>query len=330
MKTVFVIGSNSFSGADFIDLVLEKRNYRVFGFSRSPEKSEAFLSYKRSKKLANFRFHQVDINNNMEKIFRLMEKEKPAFVVNFAAQSEVAPSWNTPEQWFQTNAVAVAKLSNFLKGKNWLQKYVHISSPEVYGTCEGVVKEDAPFNPSTPYAASKAAGDMMLKTLVESFSFPMVMVRATNVYGVGQQLFKIIPRSIIYLKMGKTIELHGGGEAIKSYIHIGDVSNGELLVMEQGRPGEIYHLSPDTGIQIRDIVRKICDLMEKDFSRSTKTVGERLGQDAAYIIDSSKIKQKLGWKAEIGLDEGLISTISWINDKWHEIREEPLDYIHKA
>lgn len=118
-----------------------------------------------------------------------------------------------------TNAVAIAKLSNFLKDQQWLEKYVHISSPEVYGTCKGVVKEDAPLNPSTPYAASKAAGDFMLFSLVKNFRFPLVMIRSTNVYGAHQQLFKIIPRSVIYIKMGKKIELHGGGRAVKSYIH---------------------------------------------------------------------------------------------------------------
>src|SRR4029077_17048135 len=132
----------------------------------------------------------------------------------------------------------------------WLKRYVHISSPEVYGTCEGTVKEDAPLNPSTPYAASKASGDLFLWTLVKNFNFPLVMIRATNVYGAHQQLFKIIPRTAIYLKLGKTIELHGGGTAVKSYIHVRDVSQGELLAMEHGRKGEIYHFSPDCGVAV--------------------------------------------------------------------------------
>ena len=130
--------------------------------------------------------------------------------MNFAAaQGEVAPSWKNPNQWFQTNAVAVATLSNFLKDQEWLEKYVHISTPEVYGTCDGLIEESTPINPSSPYAASKAAGDLMLFTLVKSFSFPAVLIRATNVYGAHQQLFRIIPRSIIYLKLGKKGNLNG-------------------------------------------------------------------------------------------------------------------------
>src|SRR5439155_21267311 len=156
---------------------------------------------------------------------------------------EVGPSWAHREHCFQTNAVAIAALGNFLEDQKWLKRYVHISSPEVYGTCEGTVKEDHRMDPSTPYAASKSAGDLMLFTLVKNFDFPLVMIRGTNVYGAHQQLFKIIPRSAIYLKQGRTIELHGGGVAVKSYIHIRDVSRGELAAMEKGRSGQLYHLS---------------------------------------------------------------------------------------
>src|SRR6185295_4173714 len=99
---------------------------------------------------------------------------------------------------------------------SYLDKYVHISSPEVYGTCEGNVTEESPMNPSTPYAASKAAADMLLNVYWKQFRFPLVSVRATNVYGARQQLFKIIPRSVIFIKLGKKIQLHGGGRAVKS------------------------------------------------------------------------------------------------------------------
>ena len=207
---------------------------------------------------------------------------------------------------------------------------MHISSPEVYGTCEGRVREDAPLDPSTPYAASKAAGDLMLSTLVKNFRFPLVTVRATNVYGARQQLFKIIPRTAIYLKLGRTIELHGGGGAIKSYIHIRDVSRGELAAMESGRAGEIYHFSPDRGVAVRDVVRRICDRMGKSFDRATKTVAERLGQDRAYVIDSSKARDELVWRPRIGLGEGLDQVIGWIEEEWEDLREQPLEYAHRA
>ena len=327
-QKIVVIGSNSFSGSDFIDLLVRNEQNEVVGISRSPEKSALFLPYKRHQG-ANFKFYQMDLNTHMPQIIELLDSFEPEYVVNFAAQSEVAPSWEHPEQWFQTNVVALAKLSNVLKDRHYLKRYVHISSPEVYGTCEGRVTESAPLNPSTPYAASKAAADLFLFTLVKNFPFPLIMIRSTNVYGAHQQLFKIIPRTVINIKMGKTVELHGGGRAVKSYIHIRDISRGELLAMEKGRVGEIYHLSPDKGIAVRDILKTICDKMGVAFEKATKTVEERLGQDAAYVIDSTRARQELGWQPKVSLEEGLAEVTTWVEDNWEQIQKEPLEYVHK-
>ncbi len=328
MKKVLVIGSNSFSGSDFVDLLLEKGDYQVVGISRSPEKSALFLPYKR-RNSPHFTFEQIDLNREFDQLKTLLDAFKPEYIVNFAAQSEVAPSWDHPHHWFQTNAVAITRLANLLKDLPYLKRYVHVSSPEVYGTCVGNIKEEAPLNPSTPYAASKAAGDLSLFTFAKNFSFPLVMVRATNVYGAYQQFFKIIPRCAIYLKLGKTIELHGGGVAVKSYIHIRDVSLGQLLLMEQGRVGEIYHLSPDCGVAVRDVVRSICKQMGVDFSKATQEVAERLGQDKAYTIDSTKARQEFGWMPTISLDQGIAQTVSWVEEHFTEIVQHPLSYVHK-
>lgn len=327
-RKIVVIGSNSFSGSDLIDLLLDDDRNEVIGISRSPEKSALFLPYKR-RQTANFRFHQLDLNIHAPQIMELLDSFEPEYVVNFAAQSEVGPSWEHPEQWFQTNAVSLAKLMNVLKERRYLQRYVHISSPEVYGTCEGTITESAPVNPSTPYAASKAAADLFLFTLVKNFQFPLVMIRSTNVYGAHQQLFKIIPRAIIYLKMGRPIELHGGGQAVKSYIHIRDISRGELAALEKGRPGTIYHLSPDRGYAVRDVVQTICELMGRSFEESTISVGERLGQDAAYVIDSTRARQEFGWRPQVSLEEGISGVVRWVEDNWEQIQKEPLEYAHK-
>lgn len=189
-RRVAVLGSNSFSGADFIDLLLEDERTEVVGISRSPEKSALFLPYKRHWG-GRFRFYQMDLNRHAREIVDLLDSFKPRYIVNFAAQSEVAPSWEHPEQWFETNTVALAKLINALKGPNYLERYLHISSPEVYGTCVGQVTEAAPVNPTTPYAASKAAADLLLSTYVKNFGFPLITIRATNVYGAHQQLWRL-------------------------------------------------------------------------------------------------------------------------------------------
>lgn len=329
IRKIAVLGSNSFSGSDFVDLLLEDEQNEVIGISRSPEKRLLFLPYLRHAS-PQFQFHHLDMNQDMPRILQVLDEFAPEYIVNFAAQSEVAPSWANPDQWFQTNTVALAQLINHLKDQKYLQRYVHISSPEAYGTCEGTVTESYPLNPSTPYAASKAAADLLLATYYKNFQFPLLTVRSTNVYGAHQQLFKIIPRSVIYLKLGKTIQLHGGGHAVKSYIHIRDISRGELAIMEKGQIGEIYNLSPDRGYAVREVVQTICQEMNRSFEESAVSVAERLGQDAAYVIDSTKARTRLGWTPQISLNEGISGVSSWVERFWDEIQQQPLEYIHKA
>jgi len=330
MKKVVVLGANSFSGQDFVDLLLDDPTYRVVGVSRSPERSGLFLKYRLRKDLSNYRYHAFDMNRDMGKILAMLDEEKPDAIVNFAAQSEVAPSWDHPEHWFQTNTVALSFLVNHLRKQTYLKRYLHVSSPEAYGTCVGNVTEDSPLNPSTPYAASKAAADYLLKTYATQYGFPLLTVRATNVYGARQQLFKIIPRSAIYIKIGKTIELHGGGQAVKSYIHIRDVSRGEKAILEDGRVSQLYHLSPDHGVEVREVVRTICERLGRRFEDATRAVGERPGQDAAYVIDSTKARTELGWKPTISLDEGLTDVVDWVNANWAAIQAQPFEYRHAA
>ena len=328
-RTIVVLGANSFSGQDFVDLLLDQPAYRVIGVSRSPERSSLFLKYLERHDRSQFTYHQLDMNHDLHLLLNLLDTERPAWIVNFAAQSEVAPSWDHPEHWFQTNCVALSAMINHLRRQDYLERYLHVSSPEVYGTCVGQVTEDAPMNPSTPYAASKAGADFLLSAYCKQFHFPLLTVRATNVYGARQQLFKIIPRSAIYLQTGQKIELHGGGRAVKSYIHIRDVSRGELAILERGRIGQIYHLSPDNGIAVRDVVAQLCKELGESLTDSTISVDERPGQDAAYVIDSTLARSELGWRPEVTLAGGLKEVINWVQSNLTTIRQLPLSYDHK-
>jgi dTDP-glucose 4,6-dehydratase len=326
---VVVLGANSFSGQDFTDLLLDDRRFDVLGISRSPERSRAFLRYKLRSDLSAYRYFQLDMNKDMPRILELLDAERPHYIVNFAAQSEVAPSWEHPEHWFQTNTVALALLVNHLRKQTYLQRYLHISSPEAYGTCVGNVIEETPDNPSTPYAASKAAADLLLAVFHKQFGFPWLSVRATNVYGARQQLYKIVPRSVIYIKLGRIIQLHGGGTSVKSYIHVRDVSRGELAILEHGNLGQKYHLSPDHGISVRSVVESICRKMGKQFETCTETVAERPGQDSIYVIDSTKARQQFGWAPTVSYEDGLAEVIEWVDANWQEISHHSLAYEHK-
>lgn len=330
MSKVVVLGSNSFSGQDFVDLLLDDASLQVIGVSRSAEKSATFLRYKERADLSRFRFEQLDMNRDMHQLLELLDRERPEYIVNFAAQSEVGPSWIHPEHWFQTNTVSLARLVNHLRSQSYLERYLHVSSPEAYGTCVGRVTEETPDNPSTPYAASKAAADMLLNTYQRQYGFPLVTVRATNVYGARQQLFKIIPRTFIYLKSGRTINLDGGGYAVKSYIHIRDVSRGERAILFSGRLGERYHLSPDSGVAVRDVVGAIAKRLGFRLEDATRSVADRPGQDAAYVIDSTKARTELSWAPEISLDEGLDDVYAWVVERWSDIFQQPLEYRHAA
>lgn len=320
MKKVVVIGSNSFSGKDFVSYLLEGGKYTVAGISRSVQ--QKILPQK------NFSFRRFDLNHDFPKLTGFLDSFKPEYVINFAGLIEVASSWKYPDDYFTTNTIANVKLGNYLKNAKYLKRYVHISTPEVYGSCHNA-GEDTTIRPSTPYAASKAAADLFFATLVRNYNFPMITIRSSNVYGPGQQLFRIIPRTIVYIRLGKKIALDGAGMAVKSYIHIRDISKGELLAMEKGKNGNIYHFSPGQGIAVRDLVRLICIKMGVKFESVTKTAPERLGQDKTYILDSSKARRQLGWKPAISLDEGIEQVIVWVNENWGIIKKQPLEYQHK-
>jgi len=326
-KKFVVIGSNSFSGASFIGYLLD-RGYEVVGISRSPEAEPVFLPYKKKRQQA-FAFYQLDLNRDLDRIIEVIREFAPHYLVNFAAQGMVAESWQNPEHWFQTNVLAHIKLHERLRQSDFLGKYVNISTPEVYGNCTGNVKEDAPYNPSTPYAVSKAACDMSLQTFYKNYQFPVVFTRAVNIYGPGQQLYRIIPRTIMSIKSGRKLPLQGGGTSVRSFLHARDMADATLRVALHAPPGEIYHVSTDRYLAIRDVVELICKIMGVSFEEAVEIVGERPGKDAAYYVDSTKIRENLGWQDQIAMEDGISETVEWVNDNYSELENCPLEYIHK-
>ena len=327
MDTLFVIGSNSFSGASFVDFAL-RQGVKVIGTSRSPEPISALLPYK-WRDHSNFAFHQLDLNKDIKSITELFNEVKPKYVVNFAAQSMVGESWLNPADWFMTNVVSTVKLHDELRKCDFLERYVHVSTPEVYGSCSGFVNESFPFNPTTPYAVSRAAADMSLRTFSAAYDFPVVTTRAANVYGPGQQLYRIIPRTILFILLGRKLQLHGGGVSTRSFIHMNDVSDATWKIMLGGKNGDTYHISTDEVVSIKQLVERICEKLNVSFDDHVEVVGERLGKDSAYHLGSTKVRSELNWVDKINLDQGLDECIKSVRDNFEALKASTYDYIHK-
>ena len=185
---------------------------------------------------------KLEATNN--EIKKLIMSRKPEYIVNFAAQGMVAESWLNPEHWYQTNVVSQVKLHDEIRKVDCIKKYVHISTPEAYGSTDGGwLKENYNFSPSTPYAVSRAACDLHLLSFYKAYSFPVVFTRAANVYGPAQQLYRIIPRTMLSARLGRKLNLHGGGISVRSFIHMEDVSSATYKISLQGNIGETYHIS---------------------------------------------------------------------------------------
>jgi len=322
-----VIGSNSFSGASFVARTLE-RGARVLGISRSAEPDDAFLPYKW---IAHdrFSFRQLDLNRDLDAIEAAALDFQPDYVVNFAAQSMVAQSWTCPEHWFQTNTLAMVRLHDRARRWKFMKKFVHASTPEVYGNTSGLVDEKAPWNPSTPYAVSKAACDMNLLAFHKAYGLPVVLTRAANVCGPGQQLYRIIPKTILCILTGRKLRLEGGGQSVRSFIHVDDVVEGTLRAAKDGVPGEIYHLATDRVQTIRDLVLEICRQMGASFDDCVEMAEGRLGQDAAYLLDWTKARTQLGFCPTRTVEDAIRETIAWIQRHLAAFRELPMEYVHK-
>ena len=323
-----ILGSNSFSGATFADR-LAADGHDVIATSRSDEPHEALLPYKWQKRSGRVRFKRIDLNNDLDTLKSLLGAERPTHVVNFAAQSMVGESWHHPDHWMMTNVVSTVRLHELLRNYDGLQRYVHVTTPEVYGSTEGWIREDAVFNPSTPYAVSRAAGDMSLRTYFANYQFPVVFTRAANVYGPGQQLYRIVPRTIIAAMTGQKLRLDGGGKSVRVFIHMNDVCDATLRIARSGTLGDSYHISGYELVSIRTLVELILNRLGKSFQDCVEIGPERPGKDTAYTLDSFKLRTELGWRDCVSLERGIDDVIAWADRFRNDIPKLPIKYEHK-
>jgi len=335
---VLVIGSNSFSGSHFVAEAL-RAGHQVWGVSRSCEPDSVFLPYRwpdsstghTLANLENFAFQTVDLNTELTALVELIDRVQPAIIVNFAAQGMVAESWLNPTHWYQTNVVSQVALHDALRQRPFLQKYVHVTTPEVYGSTDtGWIREHNHFSPSTPYAVSRAACDLHLQSFHKAYGFPVVFTRAANVYGHGQQLYRIIPRAMLSARTGKPIKLHGGGYSERCFIHISDAMQATLRLALEADPGSTWHLSTREPISIRALVERICERCGVPSSAVVEESSERLGKDQSYLLDSTSIREAFGWNDQVGLEEGLTETLAWVDENIDQLKTLPWTYQHKA
>jgi dTDP-glucose 4,6-dehydratase len=332
INRALILGSNAFTAAHFIDYLLANTDAEIVGISRSPEYHPVFLPYAANKaRAARFRFHQLRVTTQLDDVLRICDAFRPDLVVNFAAQGEVRNSWKWPEQWWETNAMAVVRLAEALRQRDYLRRYVAVSTPEVYGSTGEDVRESHCYQPSTPYGASKLAGDLHLLTLFKRYDFPVVFTRAANLYGAHQQLYRIIPRAAIYAKLGRKLELHNRGLTRRAFIHARDVADGTWRAVTRGRSGEVYHLAPDREIFT---VAEVVELVSRQLGLRLEDVAtlsvENFGQDSLFSLNADKARDELGWKPQVKFADGVAETIRWVGDNFDFIKTQPLEYVHQA
>ncbi len=329
MNKILVIGSNSFSGSNFINYLLNKNN-QVYGISRSNEINKVFLSYKKNMNIKNFKYYKIDINKNHDKIIKLIKNHKIKYIINFASQGMVNESWKNPLDWYYTNFISQVKLAEKLNKINYIEKYLHVSTPEVYGNNNFYLKEENLFNPSTPYAVSRAACEFHLKNLYKSYNFPVAFTRSANVFGPTQQLYRIIPRTILYFLLNKKLELHGGGKSRRSFILIDDVCEITYkILLSKKSTGQSYNISTDKAHSIKKIVQIISKKMSINFQENVINTEDRLGKDDNYLLSSIKLKKQFNWEPKHSLFFGIDKTINWVNENLDILKKQNFNYIHK-
>ena len=329
MATLLIIGSNSFGGASYIKYALQA-GHKVIACSRSDLPNSLFLPYQwDSNSSQDVQFHRIDLNQDIDALKQLIDKNKPRYILNFASQSMVAQSWDHPQHWMQTNVVATTSLMEILRGCDFLDLYLHFSTPEVYGNTEGWITESENYSPSTPYALSRAAGDMVASLWRKTYDIPVVITRAANIYGEGQQLYRIIPKTILSILGHTRFQLHGGGLSERAFIHMEDVSSAIELILAGGSAGDTYHISPHETISIKDLVQLICKKLDTTLDEVADTAEDRRGKDNAYLLNSDLLRQRFSFSERVSLDAGLSRCIEWATTHYDELIAQPQSYLHK-
>ncbi len=328
-KTYCILGGGGSFGIHAAMYLLDHANpKKVIGVGRNILRPGPFSL--NIDKRPGYEYHARHITYELDLLLELLDREKPEVIVNFAAQGEGAVSWKNSWRFFETNSTALARLSEELMKRDWLERFIQIGTSEMYGSVDHAAKEDEPIKPSSPYAASKVAFDMYLMSVHNFLKFPMNIIRPSNAYCPGQLLHRVIPKAIWCGMKGIKLPLHGGGRAEKSYIHARDLGRAIHLVAQGAPLGTTYNAGPAQPTAIREVVERTAKAMGMPFEQLCEVTGDRLGQDGRYWLDSSAIKKDVGWEPEITWDEGLAEMVDWGKKYWDEIKDLPTDYVMRG
>ncbi len=329
MKTYVILGGGGSFGIHAALYLLDQPNTKkVIGIGRNPLRPEAFsLGIDRRER---YEYHAYHLTYEMDSILELLDREKPEVIVNFAAQGEGAVSWRKSWRFFETNSMALAKFAEELMTRRYMERFIQIGTSELYGSVDFAAKETTPIQPTSPYAASKAAFDMYLISVNRALKFPMNIIRPCNAYCPGQLLHRVIPKAIVGGLTGRKLPLQGGGRAEKSYIHARDLGRAIHLVSENAPIGTVYNAGSEAPTSIRRVVELCAEALEMPFEDLCELAPDRLGQDARYWLDSSAIFSDVGWKPEITWEQGLSEMVTWAKSHLETLRHWPTDYVLRA
>jgi len=318
---LLVTGGCGFIGSNFINISI-KKGIKIINIDKLTYASNI---YKIKKNKKNYIFYKCDILNK-KKLNQIFLKHNPDGVIHFAAESHVDRSIENPEIFFQSNTIGTVRLLEIVKEYLYKRKkkfkFVHVSTDEVYGSLNTIEKsftEKNKFFPNSPYAASKAASDLIVRAYFKTFNLPVITTNCSNNYGKGQYFEKLIPLIISNALKGKKLPIYGNGLQIRDWLYVDDHCDAILKIFKKGIIGETYNIGGDNEIKNIYLVRKICRYLDDKFNRTKKNsflnliefVKDRPGHDFRYSINSKKLKKELGWKPMNTFDKGIKLTIDW-------------------
>ena len=324
MKKFVVTGGSGFIGSNLIKFLLSK-NYFVINIDKLSYSANSY-NLKKIIKNKNYRFFRQDINNQTQ-IYNILNRFKPIGIFNLAAETHVDRSIDNPRNFIKSNILGVYNLlevlNKYLKKKKKI-KLVHVSTDEVYGDIKIGKRSNEKFsyNPSSPYSATKASADLLIKSFVRTYKLPVIISNCCNNYGPNQFPEKLIPKIIYNIINNRPLPIYGRGKNSREWIHVLDHCEALLKIFSKGKIGESYNVGSNQNINNVNLTKKLLKIVKNKSLKINKKVKiifvkDRPGHDFRYALNSNKILQKLGWKAKISLHFGLSQTFDWyINNKY--------------